>query len=90
VLSETLHELKCESRFFVEVLDGSKTFEVRKNDRCFQKGDRVKLRELASPRIGGVENNGYTGRSLDFAIGFVYPLDDGRVVFSLVKDRMGQ
>jgi hypothetical protein len=97
-VSETLHELKCESRFFVELLDGSKTFEVRNNDRCFQKGDRVRLREMvygewsvegASPGVTSFRHD-YTGREYEASIGFVYPIDESRVVFSLVRDRMDQ
>lgn len=40
-----IHELKCHSVFYHRVADGSKTFEIRKNDRDFQTGDIVILRE---------------------------------------------
>lgn len=33
------HELKIEQQFLAALLDGSKTFEVRLNDRGYQKGD---------------------------------------------------
>lgn len=39
------HELKIWPQYFCRVKDGSKTFEVRKNDRGFQPGDEVNLRE---------------------------------------------
>jgi hypothetical protein len=39
------HELKTWPQYFCRVKDGSKTFEVRKNDRGFQNGDTVILRE---------------------------------------------
>lgn len=39
------HELKIWPQYFSRVIDGSKTFEVRKNDRGFQPGDEVVLRE---------------------------------------------
>jgi hypothetical protein len=35
------HELKTLPQYFERVLDGSKTFETRKNDRGFQKDDTV-------------------------------------------------
>jgi len=39
------HELKIWPQYYCRVVDGSKTFEVRKNDRGFQPGDEVTLRE---------------------------------------------
>ena len=39
-----IHELKIFSSFVRPILDGSKTFEIRENDRGFQKGDRVQFK----------------------------------------------
>ena len=39
------HELKIWPQYYCRVFDGSKTFEIRKNDRGFQPGDIVVLRE---------------------------------------------
>ena len=41
-----IHVLKTKERYFQEVVDGNKRFEIRNNDRDFQKGDIVKLREV--------------------------------------------
>ena len=41
----TTHTLKIYPEFFKAVQDGSKTFEIRKNDRGFQKGDFLFLQE---------------------------------------------
>lgn len=38
-------ELKIAPKYFAEVYVGRKTFELRKNDRDFQVGDFVRLRE---------------------------------------------
>lgn len=39
------HELKIWPQYYCRVADGSKTFEVRKNDRGYQPGDTVVLHE---------------------------------------------
>ena len=39
------HELKTLRPYYQRVLDGTKRFEVRKNDRDFQTGDHVSLLE---------------------------------------------
>lgn len=39
------HELKVVPPYFDSLVSGSKTFEVRKNDRAYQRGDILKLRE---------------------------------------------
>lgn len=41
------HDLKVWPEFFSALADGSKTFELRKNDRGFQCGDVLRLREYA-------------------------------------------
>jgi len=38
------HELKCFPDYFMEVWEGRKTFELRKNDRDFRQGDLIWLR----------------------------------------------
>lgn len=39
------HDLKCWPSVFAALLDGSKTFEFRRNDRDFAVGDVLRLRE---------------------------------------------
>lgn len=51
-----VHELKCWTQFFERILDGTKTFELRKNDRDFQVGDFLLLREYDP------ETQRYSGR----------------------------
>ncbi len=73
------HELKIWPQWYREVAVGNKTFEVRKNDRNFRDGDIVLLKEWDA-------EFGYSARDpLKFKIGFVLPIDNERVVFSLLK-----
>jgi len=38
-----LHRLKIKPCYLLRILDGSKTFEIRKNDRDFQVGDTIEF-----------------------------------------------
>lgn len=98
------HELKIWPQYYCRVADGSKTFEVRNNDRGFQPGDTVVLREwdptivtkeepegsyhqLQTPAVWQ-EAYGYTRKDpLNFVVGYVFPIDEKRVVFSLLTPR---
>jgi hypothetical protein len=68
----THHNLKTWPSFFEAVLSGAKTFEVRLDDRGFQAGDTVTLREYDPdmPRKS-VLGEPYTGRNLLARIGYV-------------------
>lgn len=58
------HELKVAPAFWEPLANGTKRFEVRKDDRGFEVGDRLFLREW-KPR------SGYTGRELFFRVLYV-------------------
>jgi hypothetical protein len=78
---QVIHELKTWPRSFQAILDGDKTFEVRFDDRGFQRGDRVLLREWdpdvqCSCRETGTKHSAadcsrYTGREIYAEIGFL-------------------
>jgi hypothetical protein len=61
------HELKIWPEFFDPVARGEKTFDVRYNDRGFEKGDVLWLREW-NPAEGV-----YTGRSVERLVAYVHP-----------------
>ncbi|MCJ8215434.1 DUF3850 domain-containing protein [Aeromonas veronii] len=71
------HELKILTAYYPRVLDGSKPFEIRLNDRNFQEGDTVTLNEWDGER--------YTGRRVTRLITFVtdYAQQPGYVVFGM-------
>ncbi len=52
------HELKVLPEYFEALVNGSKTFEIRKNDRNFQVGDWLLLKEW------NPETEEYTGYSV--------------------------
>ena len=41
----TEHEIKCHPEYFHRIVSRQKTFEIRKNDRDYQVGDRLVIRE---------------------------------------------
>ena len=77
------HDLKIWPTHYSRVRDGSKTFEIRKNDRSFQKGDQVLLKRWNPDLDGFSIESDYP--PLKFDIGDVYPIDAERVVFSLIS-----
>lgn len=74
------HVLKIERKYFKEVENHNKTFEIRKNDRDFKEGDTVDLYEID-------ENGELTDEVLTASIGYVcdYAQQKGYVVFSLIS-----
>jgi hypothetical protein len=61
----TIHELKSWPDFFEPVQSGAKQFELRRNDRKFQLGDILRLREWDE------REERYTGREVDRRICFI-------------------
>lgn len=74
------HRIKTVQPYFDECWHGRKPFEVRKNDRDYQVGDKVVLQEYDS------QNNRYTERGIEGIILYVLkdyaPIDSQYVVFS--------
>ena len=48
----TIHELKIKTDYFLKILEGKKTFEIRKDDRGFMEGDIIHFRILATTLLG--------------------------------------
>ncbi len=83
------HELKTWPRYFSDVLSGKKTFELRKDDRGFDVGDILHLREF-DPKTG------YTGRECRRIVTYILrggcaaiPSFDGYVIMSLADNGLG-
>lgn len=87
------HDLKLTPPYFQAVMEGRKTFEVRQNDRGFQAGDSVTLKEWDEnmPRPADFlhmhhQNWKLTGRTIVKKIGYVTGFEQrpNWVVFSLL------
>lgn len=73
------HELKILPKYFKDVVDGYKKFELRKNDRDFQIGDSLLLKEF---------DGDYTGDSVQVVITYIfqggeYGLDKDYVILGI-------
>lgn len=82
------HEIKIDPVYYARVADGSKTFEIRNNDRGYQSGDTVTIKEWDRSPINSTSNapKGYTGSpDLIADVGYVHVLDSSTVVFSLLN-----
>lgn len=76
------HELKTWPGYFEEIFMGHKTFEIRKNDRDFKKGDILILKEYIP------STKEYTGRQMARNVlylldGGVFGIEEGYVVMSI-------
>lgn len=77
------HELKTWQSYFHVLVDGSKNFELRRNDRGFRSGDTLWLRET------DYATGAYTGREMRRKITYVLQLEedlglrDGFAILSL-------
>ena len=81
------HKLKTWIPYFDAVVSGAKPFEVRRDDRGFQRGDRVQLVEVSEPARGMIP----TGREAVYEITYVltggqFGIEPGYVVLGLGED----
>ncbi len=86
-MSTMIHDLKIWPQYYCRIVDGTLTFQSRKNDREFQFGDTVILREWNPSSINSTDDapKGYTdSKPLEFMVGFVLPHGSSHVVFSLL------
>lgn len=74
-----IHELKTWAEFFKAIQSGEKTFEIRNNDRNFQVGDMLLLREY------DLETDRFTGRETIKQITYItdFLQNDGYGVMSI-------
>jgi hypothetical protein len=84
------HELKTDPEVFDAVMDGKKTFEIRRNDRGFQVGDELGLRrtkhtgeEMSKGAPLEYEGGFWTVTVTHVLHGPIYGLEDGWCIMSI-------
>lgn len=79
----TQHLLNCYPEYFDTIMDGTKTFECRYNDRDFKVGDELLLREYDPQK-------GYTYRCIVRKITYILSdfigLKDGYVILGVTNE----
>lgn len=72
-----VHDIKIKPNFLADIVSGVKTFEIRKNDRGYKKGDILNLQEY--------ENGEYTGNELKVKVTYIpdFYLPDNYVVMGI-------
>lgn len=83
-----VYELKLDPGYFDDVVAGSKTFELCKDDRSYFVGDVLRLREFGRLPEHGVQ--GYTGRQCHVRVSYIlryaqeFGLADGFCILGIV------
>jgi ASC-1-like (ASCH) protein len=77
-----IHKLKCINPYFDSIWNGSKTFEIRKNDRDYKIGDTLILRLWDNERAEGFE---IVGREIKVRVIYItdYEQKTGYVVMGI-------
>ena len=70
------HRIKVWPEFFAALLDGTKTFEVRRDDRGYAVGDVLVLQEWDPHYFTNTRNGSYTDQEMEVLI--TYKLPGGR------------
>lgn len=77
------HDLKCWPEPFQAIKDGRKTFEFRRNDRDYQSGDVLRLREYDP------NTQAYSGDMVAVMVTYIldngFGLPDGYVIMSIKR-----
>lgn len=77
-----VHELKTWPEYFQQIRHGHKTFEVRRDDRGFEVGDTLLLREY-NPDLGRYTNRSAVRTVTSILRGGQFGIEPGFVVMSL-------
>ena len=76
-----LHELKILHEYLVDITIGTKTFELRKNDRDYQEGDLIRFIDLTGKKLNNIYKIGvepYINENTLYRITYVLKYIDTR------------
>jgi hypothetical protein len=81
----TVHHLKCRCLFYEDILSGKKTFEIRRNDRNYQVGDILMLKEWDD--TCDMEDGHFTGREVQRLVVYMTGFEQkpGYVVMGITR-----
>lgn len=67
------HRIKLEPRYFDRILSGQKTFEIRKNDRDYQVGDRLSMYPCYPKKDAGItwHHGGMESRNIEADVTYI-------------------
>ena len=79
-----IHNIKLSIKFCDAVLNGEKTFDIRKNDRGYQKGDHIRFKPVY---FSPIQNSAYHAiQEREYEITYVlngWGLNDGFVALAI-------
>jgi len=93
-LHKRVHTLKVWPEYWDALMTGVKRFEVRRDDRGFQRGDILRLLRCHKPLIGGYEVeldfNGKPSHVMDFHVDYIltggqFGVEPGFVIMSITR-----
>jgi len=79
-----IHTLKTWPEYFIHTLNGTKMFDIRKNDRNFQVGDHLILQEWIP------EKEKYTGRMATRQVSYIFKggvfgIPEDMIIMGIIK-----
>jgi hypothetical protein len=79
-----VHDLKITSKYFIDLVENNKNFEIRKNDRNFKIGDILKLNEI---NAAGEITGKFIKREVTYILENceLYGLKDGYCIMAVKK-----
>ena len=81
-----VHKIKIWQKFADQIASGKKTFEIRKNDRCYKRGDYIEFQVVTNDKTPQIIEHALN--NLVFEITYViagFGLEEGYVVFSIKR-----